>query len=90
MTIEELITFCEKEEYNHRLKCKRYDDASGYTRSKDKNIRTACAIRETTYADFYKEISDTMRKYQKIEQIAREGKNETRCEEIVRIIDGEA
>lgn len=31
-----------------------------------------------------------MRKYQKIEQIAREGKNETRCEEIVRIIDGKA
>lgn len=70
MTIGELITFCEEEEYNHRLKCKRYDDASGYTRSKDKNIRTACAIREATYADFYKEISDTMRKYQKIEQIA--------------------
>lgn len=33
---------------------------------------------------------DTLRKYQKIEQIAREGKNETRCEEIVRIIDGKA
>lgn len=33
---------------------------------------------------------DTMRKYQKIEQIAREGKNETRCEEIVRVIDGKA
>ena len=90
MTIEELITFCEEEERNHRLTCKRYDDASGYTRYKDKNIRTACAIRETTYADFYKEISDTMRKYQKIEQIAREGKNETRCEKIVRIIDGKA
>lgn len=72
MTIEELITFCEDEEHNHRLKCKRYDDASGYIRSKDKNIRTACAIREATYADFYKEISDIMRKYQKIEQIARE------------------
>lgn len=71
MTIEELITFCEEEEYNHRLKCKRYDDASGYTRSKDKNIRTACAIRETTYADFYKEISDTMRKYQKIQEIVK-------------------
>lgn len=69
MTIGELITFCEEEEYNHRLKCKRYDDASGYTRSKDKNIRTACAIREATYADFYKEISDTMRKYQKITKI---------------------
>lgn len=69
MTIEELITFCEEEEHNHRLTCKRYDDASGYTRSKDKNIRTACAIREAAYADFYKEISDIMRKYQKIEQI---------------------
>lgn len=67
MTIDELITFCEEMEYNHRLNCKRYDDASGYTRSKDKNIRTACAIREETYADFYKEIADTMRKYQKIE-----------------------
>jgi len=33
---------------------------------------------------------DTLRKYQKIEQIAREGKNESRCEEIVRIIDGKA
>lgn len=31
-----------------------------------------------------------LRKYQKIEQIAREGKNETRCEEIVRVIDGKA
>lgn len=76
MTIEELTTFCEEEEYNHRLKCKRYDDASGYTRSKDKNIRTACAIREATYADFYKEISDTMRKYQKIEQIIKDHDND--------------
>lgn len=71
MTIDELITFCEEEEQNHRVKCKRADDASGYTRSKDKNIRTACAIREDTYADFYKEIADTMRKYQKITEIAR-------------------
>lgn len=69
MSIDELITFCEEEEYNHRLTCKRYDDASGYTRFKDKNIRTACAIREDTYADFYKEIADTMRKYQKIQEI---------------------
>lgn len=38
----------------------------------------------------FKLAIDIMRKYQKIEQIAREGKNETRCEEIVRIIDGKA
>lgn len=77
MTIEELITFCEEEEYNHRLMCKRYDDASGYTRSKDKNIRTACAVREATYADFYKEISDTMRKYQKIQEIVKSWKDDS-------------
>ena len=69
MTIDELITYCEEKEHNHRLSCKRYDDASGYTRSKDKNIRTACAIREEKYADYYKEISATMRKYQKQEQV---------------------
>ena len=69
MTIDELITFCEEEEQNHRVRCKRADDASGYTRSKDKNIRTAVAIREDVYGDFYKQISDTMRKYQKIKEI---------------------
>lgn len=68
MSIDELITFCEEEEQNHRVKGKRADDASGYTRSKDKNIRTSVAIREEVYGDFYKQIADTMRKYQKIEQ----------------------
>jgi len=69
MTIDELITWCEEEEQSHRMKCKRADDASGYTRSKDKNIRTAVAIREEVYGDFYKQTADTMRKYQKIEEI---------------------
>lgn len=71
MMIDELITYCEEKEHNHRLDCKRYDNASGYTRSKDKNIRTACAIREEKYADYYKEISATMRKYQKISEIVK-------------------
>lgn len=70
MSIDELITFCKEEEHNHRIRCKRADDASGYTRSKDKNIRTTIAIREETYGDFYKQIADTMRKYEKIRQIA--------------------
>lgn len=69
MTIDELITFCEEEEQNHKAKAKRADDASGYTRSKDKNVKTAVAIREEVYGDFYKQIADTMRKYQKIEDI---------------------
>lgn len=69
MTIDELITWCEEEEQDHRIKCKRADDASGYTRSKDKRFRTAVAIREEVYGDFYKQTADTMRKYQKIQEI---------------------
>lgn len=69
MTIDELITWCKEEEQSHRMKCKRADDASGYTRSKDKNIRTAVAIREEVYGDFYRQTADTMRKYQKIREI---------------------
>lgn len=69
MTIDELITFCEEEEHGCRVRCKRYDDASGFTRSKDKSVRTADAITEEVYSDFYKEISATMRKYQKQERV---------------------
>lgn len=68
MTIEELIAFCEEEEHGCRVRCKRYDDASGFTRSKDKSVRTADAITEEVYGDFYKEISATMRMYQKQER----------------------
>lgn len=68
MTIDELITFCEEEEYTHRLRCKQYDVASGYTRSKVKNIRTSDAIREENYADSYKEISEILRNYKKLQR----------------------
>ena len=71
MTIDELITWCEEEEQDHRIKCKRADDASGYTRNKDKRFRTAVAIREEVYGDFYKQTADTMRKYQRIQQIVK-------------------
>ncbi len=72
MTIDEMISFCEEEEHNHRIRCKRADDASGYTRSKDKNIRTAVAIREEIYGNYYKQIADIMCKYQKIKQILKD------------------
>ena len=92
MTIDELITFCEEEEHGCRVRCKRYDDASGYTRSKDKNIRTADAITEEVYGDFYKEISETMRKYQKIKHIINDvpylDKDEYKIASIKEIIDG--
>ncbi len=84
MTIDELITFCEEEEHGCRVRCKRYDDASGFTRSKDKSVRTADAITEEVYGDFYKEISATMRKYQKIEQILKDIPYGGDCDDAVR------
>ena len=91
MMIEELITFCEEEEQNHRVKAKRADDASGYTRSRDKNIRTSNAIREEVYGDFYKQIAETMRKYQRIEQMVNGNINGaySNIAEIRRIINGD-
>lgn len=69
MSIEELITFCEEKEYNHRLNCKRYDDASGYTRSRIEEIRTNDAKREEMDSKSYHELKKIVRKYQKIQEI---------------------
>ena len=64
MTIDDLKAYCMEEEATHRLRCKQYDDASGYTRSKNKDIRTASAVREELLGDYYQQIASIMRKYQ--------------------------
>ena len=64
MSIDELKAYCMEQEYNHRLRCKQYDNASGYTRSQNKDIRTACAVREELLGDYYQQIAQTLRKYQ--------------------------
>lgn len=51
---------------------------------------TFCGYSDDGFCGAIYTAISTMRKYQKIQKIAREGKNETRCEEIVRIIDGKA
>lgn len=71
-TIGELILFCENLEKYHRTQCKRYDDASGYTRSHIEEIRTNEAKREEMDSKFYHELKKIVRKYQKIEQIVGE------------------
>ena len=69
MTINKLIEFCEEEEYIHRIRCKQYDDASGFTRTGNKDIRTACAFSEEIKRNNYQQIIDIMRMYQKIKEI---------------------
>jgi hypothetical protein len=69
MTIDKLIVFCEDLEKYHSTRCKRYDDASGYTRSCNEEIRTNDAKREEMDSKFYHELKKIMHKYQKIEKI---------------------
>ena len=69
ITIDKLIVFCEDLEKYHSTRCKRYDDASGYTRSRNEEIRTNDAKREEMDSKFYHEIKKIVRKYQKIEKI---------------------
>ena len=69
MTINKLIEFCEEEEYTHRIRCKQYDAASGFTRTGNKDIRTACAFSEEIKSNHYQQMIDIMRKYQKIAEI---------------------
>ncbi len=71
MTINKLIEFCEEEEYTHRIRCKQYDAASGFTRTGNKDIRTACAFSEEIKSIHYQQMIDIMRKYQKITEIVK-------------------
>lgn len=77
MTIDELIVFCEDLEKYHSTRCKRYDDASGYTRSRNEKIRTNDAKREEMDSEFYHELKEIVHKYQKIEQIIEAWKADT-------------
>lgn len=64
MAIDDLKAYCMEEEATHRLRCKQYDNASGYTRSKSKDIRTVSAVREELLGDYYQQMASIMRKYQ--------------------------
>lgn len=76
MSIDKLIVFCENLEKYHSTRCKRYDDASGYTRSHIEEIRTNDAKREEMDSEFYHELKEIVRKYQKIVEIMADKKND--------------
>lgn len=76
MTIDKLIVFCEDLEKYHSTRCKRYDDASGYTRSRNEEIRTNDAKREEMDSKFYHELKKIVLKYQKIVEIMADKKDD--------------
>ena len=69
MTLEDLIIFCKNQEQYHNTLCQRYDDASGYSRSKNLDVRTINAKLQEKYSCYYQQIADIILKYQEVEQI---------------------
>lgn len=69
MKIDDLLIFCQNMEQDYKIKYKRYDDASGYTRSGNKDIRTSDAIIAETYSNYYQQIAKIIKQYKKINDI---------------------
>ena len=61
MTFEEAIKHCEEVAYQNEFLMKRYDDASGYNRSHDENIRTDGAKGCEQLISLYRQIAEWLR-----------------------------
>ena len=61
MTIEEAIKHCEEVAYQYEILMKRYDDASGYNRSHNENIRTDGAKGCEQLISLYRQIADWLK-----------------------------
>lgn len=61
MTIDEAIKSAEEEAKEQDKLCKRYDDASGYTRSHNKDIRTTDAKRCEECAEDHRQLAEWLK-----------------------------
>ena len=61
MTLEEAIAHCEEVVYQNEILMKRYDDASGYSRTHNENIRTDGAKGCEQLISLYRQIVEWMK-----------------------------
>lgn len=61
MTIEETIKHCEEVAHQNEILMKRYDDASGYSRSHNEQIRTSGAIGCESLVNTYRQLAEWLR-----------------------------
>lgn len=66
MTLEEAIKHAEEVAKEQDKLCKRYDDASGYTRSHNKDIRTTDAKRCEECAEEHKQLVEWLKDYKRL------------------------
>ena len=65
MTIDEAIMHCEEVAENQDKLCKRYDDASGYSRSHNETIRTNDAKKCEECAKEHRQLAEWLRELQR-------------------------
>ena len=71
MTLEETIKHCEEVAYQNEILMKRYDDASGYNRSHNENIRTDGAKGCEQLISLYRQLAEWLKElkaYRKAEK----------------------
>lgn len=65
MTIEEAIKHCEEVAHQNEILMKRYDDASGYNRSRNEKIRTNGAKDCEQLISLYRQIAEWLKELKK-------------------------
>lgn len=66
MTLESAIKHCEEVAEEQDKLCKRYDDASGYTRSHNEDIRTTDAKKCAECAKEHRQLAEWLKDYQRL------------------------
>jgi hypothetical protein len=72
MTIEEAIKHCEEVAYQNEILMKRYDDASGYNRSHNENIRTDGAKGCEQLISLYRQLAEWLKELKAYEEAREE------------------
>ena len=74
MTLDEAIVHCEEVAKEQDKLCKRYDDASGYTRSHNKDIRTTDAKRCEECAKEHRQLAVWLKELKGLREVLNERK----------------
>ena len=69
MTLEEAIKHCEEVAHQNEILMKRYDDASGYSRSHNEQIRTSGAIGCEQLISLYRQLAEWLKELAKYREI---------------------
>lgn len=71
MTLDEVIKHAEEEAIEQDKLCKRYDDASGYTRSHNEDIRTTNAKKRAKCAEEHRQLAEWLKELKQLREQTR-------------------